>query len=145
MVAMVQPASSTPIHPGDQFWVAFATDQPPSGDWIDIFPAGASNSATPLVHLDTTWQPAGQILMNLPASAAPGAYELRLRQGGTGVTIATYAFTAVGSAPSTTDPAPKSTPPAGFDVAGLVKNPIVIAAVGLVVAAQVGLIGGRRR
>jgi hypothetical protein len=153
MVSMVQPAAATPIRPGDSFWVAWATDQNPYGQSIDIFPASASNSSTPLQHLDTTWQPAGQILMSLPSSAGPGSYELRLRAGGTGVTLATY--TLVVGAASTTGPAapgPGAPGPAaptgplgGLDLGGLVRNPLVIGAVGLIVAAQVGLIGGRRR
>lgn len=144
-VGMVTPGS---VRPGSTFWVGFATDKP-SQDYIDIAQAGAADSATPLVRLDTTWQAVGQILMNVPATATPGAYELRLRQGGSGVTIATAPLAVVSASPPGTGTPPgqpaQPAPPADappFDPGALLKKPAVL--IGLVVVGYVLLGGGRK-
>jgi hypothetical protein len=155
MAAVLAVGGSGRVAPGENLAVSWSgIDNPGPLNWLGVYPRGGSGQSGRVGWVRTTGASGGSLTFPMPL-VSPGSYEVRLYPDDTNeLVLAIAGFDVVSpsvpAAPPVVAPVPlpgAPTPPAagGFDWRSLVKNPLVVGALGLVAAAQLGLIGGRRR
>lgn len=137
MAAVLTLQGPSPVRPGSTLAVGWSGQPSPAADdWIGVWPRDGAD-ADRIAFDFTRGGAGGSLTIPLPATLAPGQYELRFLPAGGWLATARLRFAVVG--------ADAAAPAAAGDWRALLRNPLVLAVAGLAAAWQLGLVGSRGR